>query len=152
MNTISVRKAAEADIKELAVLFDEYRQFQQQSSDLLAAHAFLLERFNRAESVLFACYEDDAPSGFAQLYPSFSSVSLSPVFILNDLFVKKSSRGKGIATLLLSEIELFAWSLGVSRITLNVAVQNYSARALYEHRGWKQDDQYFMYHCFPKGS
>ena len=32
---------------------------------------------------------------------------------------------------------------------LNVARANTSAQALYESTGWKQDDQFFMYHRYP---
>ena len=150
MGTFSVRKAKVNDLQELAILFDEYRQFQKQPSDLRAAQAFLLDRINREESVVFVCFEDSVPVGFGQIFPSFSSVSLSRIFILNDLFVKQTSRGKGVASLILSEIEAFAWSLGSARISLNVAINNPSAKALYERIGWKRDDQYFMFHRFPK--
>lgn len=99
--------------------------------------------------MIFICHENDVALGFAQLYPSFSSVSLSRVFIVNDLFVHAAGRRKGVASRLLSAIESYAWSLGSARVTLNVARDNPSAQRLYEERGWEQDDQYFMYHRFP---
>jgi GNAT superfamily N-acetyltransferase len=115
-----------------------------------AARSFLRERFDHGESVLFICHEGATALGFAQLYPSFSSVSLSRVFVLNDLFVHESGRRKGLASKLLSAIESHAWSLGSARATLNVARGNTSAQKLYEQRGWKQDDQFYMYHRFPE--
>lgn len=150
MNSTSVRQAVLADLEELATLFDQYRQFQGQASDVAAAGSFLRERFDHGESVLFICYAGAAAVGFAQLYPSFSSVSLSRVFVVNDLFVHQSARRKGLASKLLSAIESYAWSLGSSRVTLNVARGNASAQKLYEERGWKQDDKFFMYHRFPE--
>lgn len=39
---------------------------------------------------------------------------------------------------------------GSARATLNVARGNASAQKLYEERGWKQDDQFYMYHRFPE--
>jgi hypothetical protein len=77
MNSTSVRQAVLADLEELAALFDQYRQFQGQASDVAAACSFLRERFDHGESVLFICHEGATAVGFAQLYPSFSSVSLS---------------------------------------------------------------------------
>jgi GNAT superfamily N-acetyltransferase len=150
MNSTSVRQAVLADLTELATLFDQYRQFQGQASDVAAARSFLRERFDHGESVLFICHEGATALGFAQLYPSFSSVSLSRVFVLNDLFVHESGRRKGLASKLLSAIESHAWSLGSARATLNVARGNTSAQKLYEQRGWKQDDQFYMYHRFPE--
>ncbi|MGJ7606506.1 GNAT family N-acetyltransferase [Variovorax sp. LT1R20] len=149
MNSTSIRQAVLADLEELATLFDQYRQFQGKTSDVPAARSFLRERFDHGESVIFICHENEVPLGFAQLYPSFSSVSLSRVFIVNDLFVHEAGRRKGVASRLLSVIESYAWSLGSARVTLNVARDNPSAQRLYEERGWKQDDQYFMYHRFP---
>jgi GNAT superfamily N-acetyltransferase len=150
MSSTSVRQAVLADLEELATLFDQYRQFQDRASDIAAARSFLRERFNHGESVVFICHDGDAPVGFAQLYPSFSSVSLSRVFVVNDLFVHESGRRKGVASMLLSAIESYAWSFGSARVTLNVARDNNSAQRLYEEHGWKQDDQFFMYHRFPE--
>ena len=151
MSTISIRQAVAADIEALAVLFDQYRQFQGQASDLAAARSFLSERLNHGESIVFIAFASSAAVGFAQLYPSYSSVSLSRVFILNDLFVQEAMRRHHVASQLLSAIESYAWSFGASRITLNVARTNVSAQQVYTARGWKQDEQFFMFHRFPAG-
>ena len=149
VNTIAVRQAVAADIEALAALFDQYRQFQGQAGDLAAARAFLAQRVDHGESVVFIATAGDTAVGFAQLYPSYSSVSLSRVFILNDLFVLEAVRGQRVASQLLSALESYAWSFGASRVTLNVARGNVSAQQVYTARGWKQDDQFFMFHRFP---
>ena len=149
MNSVAVRQAVAPDVEALAVLFNQYRQFQGQAGDLAAARSFLAERFDHGESVVFIAIAGSAVVGFAQLYPSYSSVSLSRVFILNDLFVLEAVRGQRIASQLLSAVESYAWSFGASRVTLNVARTNVSAQQVYTARGWKQDDQFFMYHRFP---
>jgi GNAT superfamily N-acetyltransferase len=146
---IAVRQAVAADIEALAALFDLYRQFQGQAGDLGAARAFLAERFNHGQSVVFIATAGSAAVGFAQLFPSFSSVSLSRVFILNDLFVLEAARGQRIASRLLLAVESYAWSFGASRLTLNVARANIPAQQVYAARGWKQDEQFFMFHRFP---
>ncbi|WP_395352713.1 GNAT family N-acetyltransferase [Variovorax sp. UC122_21] len=94
----------------------------------------------------------DGAVGFAQLYPIFSSVSLTRVFILNDLFVAAAGRRKGVGSRLLAAVESYAWSLGAARISLNVARDNVSAQQLYGRQGWEQDGKYFMYHRFPAAS
>lgn len=149
---IAVRQAVAADLAALAVLFDLYRQFQGQAGNLAAAHAFLAERLDHGESIVFIATAGDAAVGFAQLYPSYSSVSLSRVFILNDVFVVESARGQRVASRLLSAVESHAWSFGASRVTLNVARGNVAAQQVYAARGWKQDEQFFMYHRFPAPS
>lgn len=149
MNAVTVRQAVAADLDVLASLFDQYRQFQGQAGDVDAARSFLRERFDHGESVIFIALDGQRAVGFAQLYPSFSSVSLSRVFILNDLFVHDAGRRRGVASQLLSALESYAWSFGAARISLNVARSNVSAQALYAACGWKADDQFFMFHRFP---
>jgi GNAT superfamily N-acetyltransferase len=146
MSCIIVRQAILSDLAELAKLFDKYREFQGQKSDLAAAQRFLQARFDHGESVVFVAHEDVVPVGFAQLYPSYSSVSLERVFLLNDLFVHESGRRKGLASKLLAAVETYAWALGAVRVTLNVARTNEPGQALYEARGWSQDSEFFMYH------
>ena len=150
MDNINVRQGVLSDLDELEMLFDKYRQFQGQESDLLAARRFLQERLDHGECVLFMAHALDVPVGFAQLYPSFSSVSLARVFILNDLFVDEAGRRKGVASRLLAEVERYAWSLSAARVTLNVARDNGQGQALYEALGWTRDRQFDMYHRFPK--
>lgn len=87
--------------------------------------------------------------GFAQLYPSFSSVALARVFILNDLFVAEAGRRRGVASALLGAVEAHAWAHGACRVTLNVARDNLEGQALYRSRGWTQDEQFHMFHRFP---
>jgi hypothetical protein len=77
----------------IAPLFDAYRQFYGQRADLEGGRQFLFERLQRGESVVFAVIEAENTLGFTQLYPSFSSVSMKPIWILNDLFVGRKHVG-----------------------------------------------------------
>jgi ribosomal protein S18 acetylase RimI-like enzyme len=149
MTTISVRQAVLADLDGVAPLFDEYRQFQGRPEDLPAACAFLRARFDHGESIVFVAEVDRQVVGFAQLYPSFSSVSLTRVFLLNDLFVAASARRRGVASRLLDAVEAHARSLHATRLTLYVARDNTSAQALYAAHGWAEDDHFFVYHRHP---
>lgn len=146
---IRIRQTVLADLDELAALFDQYRQFQGQAADLAAARAFLQQRFERGESTVFVADDDEGRAvGFAQLYPSFSSVALARVFVLNDLFVHPSARRRGVAAALLSAVEAHGFALGAVRITLNVARDNAPALRLYEALGWQRDQQFHMLHRF----
>jgi len=149
MSGIAVRQAVFADLKEVAELFNQYREFQGKISDLAAARSFLAARFNHGESVIFIAHDESDPVGIAQLYPSYSSASLARIFILNDLFVREAGRRKGAASKLLAAVEGYAWAHGAVRVTLNVARENGSGQALYETQGWSRDTQFFMYHCLP---
>ena len=141
-----VRQAVLADLALVAPLFDAYRQFYGRDGDLGAATAFLRDRFAHGESVVFLALERAEPVGFTQLYPSFSSVSLARVFILNDLFVVPSHRRSGVGSALLQAATDHARALGAVRVSLNTDVANATAQATYEARGWKRDREYFAYH------
>ena len=141
-----VRQATLLDLEQLAPLFDRYRQFYGRASDVAAVREFLLARFTGKESTLLIAHEDERPVGFTQLYPSFSSVSLARIFILNDLFVSEQARRNGVASALMSAAVKFASTLGAVRLSLSTAITNDAAQALYHSAGWKRDDQFFVYH------
>ena len=52
-------------------LFNAYREFYGQSSDLQQAEQFIQERVMGAESIIFLAYLEEEPVGFAQLFPVF---------------------------------------------------------------------------------
>ncbi len=143
---VKVLQAVLSDLDLIAPLFDGYRQCYGRPTDISAARAFLLERFNYGESVLFIAYSGTVPVGFTQLYPSFSSVSLARIFVLNDLFVSEYARKKGVAKKLINAATDYAKSLGAVRVSLSTSVSNQTAQAVYESSGWKRDEQFFYYH------
>jgi len=132
-------------LEEVSKLFDQYRAFYQQSSDLEAATKFLQERFQKKDSTVLIASDDGCVVGFTQLYPSFSSVSMKPVWILNDLFVEENCRGKGVAKLLMSAAENFARETGAVRIILATQISNIAAQALYESLGYSKDEEFYHY-------
>jgi ribosomal protein S18 acetylase RimI-like enzyme len=144
--THTIRQATVDDVEQLVPLFDAYRQFYGRTSDVAAARTFLLARFSNRESTLFIAHQGETAIGFAQLYPSFSSVSLARIFILNDLFVQEQARRTGVASSLLSAAASFAVSLGAVRLSLSTALTNDAAQALYRSAGWNRDQQFSVYH------
>ena len=132
-------------IEALSALFEQYRVFYEQSSDLEAAKAFLRERFQNGDSVIFAACEDGQIVGFTQLYPSFSSVSMKRIWILNDLFVVATHRRKGIARLLMETAKQYAQETGAVRIVLSTKMSNNLAQALYESLGYTKDEEFYHY-------
>ena len=143
-----VKRAAVADLDALAPLFDAYRQFYGQRSDLPAARAFLEERLRREESVIFLAVDGEGGNealGFTQLYPSFSSVSVRRLWILNDLFVRPGLRRGGVGRRLLERAREWAIETDAKGLMLATAVSNAAARALYESCGWRRDDEFEHY-------
>jgi ribosomal protein S18 acetylase RimI-like enzyme len=147
VQNISVRRASLAELDQIAPLFDAYRQFYGQASDLTLARAFLGQRLEQDQSVIFLALDTDgAAAGFTQLYPSFSSASARRIFILNDLFVDPAARRSGVGRALLQAAADFGRSAGAVRLTLSTAHSNSSAQSLYESTGWLHDEIFRSYH------
>lgn len=141
-----MRAASTADIDELTRLFDGYRMFYEQSSDVDLARSFLTERIEKEESKIFvACDSNDSCCGFTQLFRSFSSVSAKPLWILNDLYVDKAARKKGVGRLLMNKARDFAIDTASKGIQLETAKTNSKAQALYESLGYKKNTESFAY-------
>ncbi len=132
-------------LEEVARLFDQYRVFYKQSSDIETARNFLQERFRDGSSTIFVVQQDNRSIGFIQLYPSFSSVSMKPIWILNDLFVEKDFRQQGVANLLMATAEEFARKTGAVRLVLATQLSNLAAQSLYESRGYSKDEEFYHY-------
>lgn len=132
-------------LEEVSRLFDQYRIFYQQPSNLEAAKNFLQERFEKNDSTIFLADDGGHIVGFTQLYPSFSSVSMKQVWILNDLFVKEEYRNKGVAKLLISKAEEFAQATQAVRMVLATQISNIAAQRLYESRGYIKDENFYHY-------
>ena len=142
-------RAALKDLDDVVPLFDGYRQFYGRRSDLAAARKFLAERIERDESVIYLAYTGPREAaGFTQLYPSFSSVSLKPLWILNDLFVRSDVRRGGAGRALLERARQHAVDTGAKGLVLSTGVTNKAAQTLYESCGWQRDDEFFQYHLF----
>ena len=141
---INIEQATILNIDILTELFDKYRVFYRSASDKESSKAFLSERLERKEAIIFlAADEKDEAMGFTLLYPTFSSVSQGRVFVLNDLFVQSNHRRKGVAAALLNHAAQFGKDNGAIRLHLETEVSNKHAQALYEKEGWiKESDTY----------
>jgi ribosomal protein S18 acetylase RimI-like enzyme len=143
---MTIRPATIADLDALATLFDAYRIFYGQPSDIEGARTFLAERFERSESVIFISVDEGGKTvGFTQLYPSFTSAGMKRIYILNDLFVADEARRQGIATKLLNAAAAFARDSGAAKLALSTAFDNLAAQSVYEAHGWNRDEQFYSY-------
>jgi len=140
---IIVRRAIKEDIDALAVLFDLYRVYYHQPSDIAAGTKFLLQRMEKEESVIFVAEQDKKLVGFTQLYPIFSSVGLQRSWLLNDLYVHASVRKQGVAAQLLEAARVHGRATGSRWLLLQTQMDNFTAQSVYEKNGWKKMTDYF---------
>jgi len=138
-----IRRAKKKDIDDLSVLFDKYRIFYKQGSDVGNARGFLKKRMKRKESVIFVAEERGELIGFTQLFPIFSSVSMKRTWLLNDLYVNERSRGIGAATKLLDAAKEFGAETNSKWLLLQTAADNLTAQRVYEKNGWVKETDFF---------
>jgi ribosomal protein S18 acetylase RimI-like enzyme len=148
--TVAYRHAGLADLDKIAPLFDAYRQFYGQGSDLPRARRWLEERMKRREAHVILAERDHHAVGFTLLYPSFSSVSTGHTLLLNDLFVAPEARRRGVATGLLDAALDLARELGALRVCLETARSNEIAQAVYRSAGWTADDTQWFHRAVAK--
>lgn len=132
----TIRRATLAEVDKVAALFNDYRVFYAQASDMQIAHDFITQRIKNNESAVFYAEDEQGKGlGFTQLYPSFSSVSAQRIWTLNDLYVSARARRWGVAKQLMAVARQFATDSQAKGINLETSADNLHAQALYESLG-----------------
>jgi ribosomal protein S18 acetylase RimI-like enzyme len=144
-NETVIRFANEKDVGEVAELFDLYRQFYQQPSDIHLAQTYIQARIDQYESIILVAENDNQLIGFCQLYPTFCSIEAARIYTLYDLFVHPDFRRSGAGRLLLLAAEQHALKEGFVRLDLTTARTNIQAQQLYESLDWVRDEVYIAY-------
>lgn len=146
MNSTRTRTATLADLDVIALLFDAYRQFYEQPSDLALARDFIRDRMQGSESViLLASNETHQVVGFCQLYPIFCSIEAKPIYSLSDLYVVPEARRSGAGRALLQAAQKYSAEHGRVKMELTTARTNKTAQAAYESLGWVRDEVFYAY-------
>lgn len=140
---ITIRRTVKADLDALTALFDLYRVWYHQPSDIAAAKQFLQQRIDNDESVIYVAEQDKKLVGFTQLYPIFSSVGLQKSWLLNDLYVHAAVRKQGVAVQLLEAAREHGLQTNARWLMLQTGNDNFSAQSVYEKNGWKRISDYF---------
>ncbi|KAE9639493.1 GNAT family N-acetyltransferase [Pseudomonas sp. PB103] len=144
--TIQVVRANTPQLDAVAQLFDAYRGFYQQPSNLGQSRAFIAERMAGNESAIFLAEDEEAEAlGFVQLYPTFSSIDAHRTWLLSDLFTAPTARGRGVGRLLMNTARDFALQTGAKGLVLETAIDNFTAQRLYESLGYVRDTGYYTY-------
>lgn len=128
-------------------LFDGYRQFYEQPSDLAGCRQFLTENLEQKRSDFFLLLDaDDKAVAFSQLYPMYCSTAMQKFYYLSDLYADPRQRGRGYARALMLYLIDHYRAQGVHRLTLETARTNTTAQRLYESLGYRRDEVFLTYH------
>ena len=111
---INRRDYSQAEVEDWASCGDNLANIK----DMIKTHYFLVAVNQQSEIVGFS--------------------SITPQGNLHSMFVHKDFQGKGIATMLLNEIEQYAITYGIMRITSEVSL---TARPFFEKRGYMVEEE-----------
>jgi GNAT superfamily N-acetyltransferase len=142
---IEIREATISDLVLLAEMFDLYRQFYRQQPDLNGAGKFISERLRLEDSVIYVAKVKSNYAGFVQCYPSFTSVGMKKLWLLNDLFVKHEFRGQGISKMLIDRCRQLAKDTGAKGLMLETEKSNTIGNKLYPQEGFKLNESSNFY-------
>ncbi|HZJ92152.1 MAG TPA: GNAT family N-acetyltransferase [Thiopseudomonas sp.] len=132
-------------LDQLTPMFVDYREFYNAMPQQEDSKAFLTERLNKQEAIILLAIENDAALGFCLVYPSFSSVLLRPIWILNDMYVTEESRRKQVANKLLKALAKQARENNVVRLRVSIHASNEIAQRLYESADFLEDQNFRSY-------
>jgi ribosomal protein S18 acetylase RimI-like enzyme len=132
----------------LAPLFVKYREFYGELPFPDSSREFLEKRLSRDESVIYLALpidDDKKLLGFCQLYPSYSSLSLKRVWILNDIYVAEDARRQLVADHLMRTAKKMAKDTQAVRMRVSTSSNNEVAQKVYESIGFREDTQFKNY-------
>lgn len=132
-------------LDQLTPMFIHYRELYGAMPQPEASKDYLAERLNKKEAIIFLALEGDVALGFCLIYPSFSSVSLRPMWIINDLYVAEDARRKHVAQQLIQATAAHARSSGAVRLRVSISTSNEIAKRLYESEKFLEDQQFSNY-------
>lgn len=119
-----IRLATETDVEPLTHLFDLYRQSLGQASQLVQCRQFIASRLNENDTMIFMASNGPRALGFLQLYPSYSSLLLSPIWYFDDVFVIEEYRGTGVAKALINNAKRLADSADVIMVKRTLVTED----------------------------
>ena len=148
---MKIELATTAHLNDVANLFNDYRIFYEQPSDINGAKSFIKDRLNNKDSIIFVASsssttekkyngDNNKPVGFTQLYPTFSSVSMKRQYVLNDLFVNPNARGKGVSKGLIEKAKDLARETGAYGFFLETEKSNTIGNSLYPSVGMQLNE------------
>lgn len=141
-----IKQATLAYLDESATLFNLYRIFYRQESDLEKGKDFLRERFINNESTIFLVVVDNQAVGFVQLYKLFHYTKLAKQWLLSDLYVHPDFRGQGLSIALIDRSKLWCEETNACGLMLETEKTNDVGNNLYPRCGFEYDGLHNYYH------
>ena len=139
-----IARVTRGDLDELLQLLRGYCDFYEVAPSDAALRGLgenLLANPNSGGLQLIARGDDDgAPTGFATLYWTFSTLAAAPIGLMNDLYVDPAARGSGVGAALIEACAAECAARGVHILEWETAPENHRAQALYDRFGAQRSE------------
>lgn len=141
--TFQIKNAAEENIPQIISLLHEFADYE----NLLDACEITEERLRVAlfgegkVAEAIVAFEDNVPIGYAIFYPNFATFRGQRGFYLEDIFIKKEYRGKGVGEAMIKYLAKEAKARGFERIDFMVLEWNTPAIKFYGKLGAHRDEE-----------
>ncbi|WP_316821733.1 GNAT family N-acetyltransferase [Pedobacter gandavensis] len=142
---VKIEIATLEHLNEFAELFDQYRVFYRQASDVEKGKSFLKERISNNETVTFLIKVEEKFAGFAQLYPLYHYKALQRQWLLSDLFVDPEFRGRGLSIALIDRCKKYCEETDACGLLLETEKTNDIGNQLYPKCGFELDQDHNYY-------
>lgn len=134
---MTLRPATEADVAIVLGFIRDLSIYEKLEHALVATQDDLRRWLFRPDAVaeVVLAFEGDEPAGFALFFRNFSTFLGRPGLYLEDLYVRESSRGRGIGKALLVHLATLAVERGYGRMEWSVLDWNQPAIDFYRSLG-----------------
>ena len=140
---IHIEKAAEENILQIYALMREFAEYENLLDSFETTEARLKTALfgdgKVAEAIL--AFDGKTPVAYAIFFPNFATFRGQRGIYLEDIFITKNFRGKGVGAMMLKYIAKLAKSRGFERIDFQVLKWNTPAIAFYEKLGAVRDEE-----------
>jgi GNAT superfamily N-acetyltransferase len=146
MGGIRIRKARESDSLQFLSLLNALAVFEKlDPPDSQAERRILADIFTKRRLGLFVAEQEGKLVGYGLYFFSYSSFLAKPTLYLEDIFVLKSKRGRGIGSQLFRKCVREAVLTDCGRMEWAVLTWNKNAIAFYEKIGARRLKEWRYY-------
>ncbi len=138
-----IEKAAEKNIPQIIALLREFAGYENLSEYCEITEAKLeIALFGEGKVAdAIVAFDGETLIGYAIFYPNFSTFRGQRGMYLEDIYITKDFRGKGVGEKMLKHIAKIAKSRGFERIDFQVLEWNAPAVKFYEKLGAQRNDE-----------
>ena len=138
---MKIRKAKKSDYKQLMQLYDSFLETSRYSKQ---GHDSFKQVMSSLKNVVYVAEEKGRLVGFITFLARYVVRYPHPIGQIEEMFVLKKFRGKGVGKSLVDRIETAARKLKCSRIYVESGYEHHPAHTFYETLGYKKSGHYFL--------